>query len=150
MKKLRERNLLKENGEIIDELKEFEDGVLKQKSQLICTIFDSKTKNSAKIVNRTIISNNLLKMYEYGLEFILKNANYSNCKNKAFGYPINALKETLLNALIHSNYNENEITKYFAQENEIDINRVCNSVILENPYSNHKEYKYLFNESTFK
>ena len=41
--------------------------------------------------------------------------------------------------------NENEITKYFAQDNEIDINRVCNSVILENPYSNHKEYKYLFN-----
>ena len=41
--------------------------------------------------------------------------------------------------------NENEFTKYFSQENEIEINRVSNSVILENPFVNQKEYKYLFN-----
>ena len=40
--------------------------------------------------------------------------------------------------------NENTIMKNFSQGNENEINRICNSVILENPYTNQEEYKDIF------
>ena len=40
--------------------------------------------------------------------------------------------------------NENDIAKNFSQGNEVEINRICNSVILDNPFLNQKEYKDIF------
>ena len=40
--------------------------------------------------------------------------------------------------------NDNTILKNFSQENEFEVNRVCNSLILDNPFSNQKEYKNIF------
>ena len=40
--------------------------------------------------------------------------------------------------------NENTIMKNFSQGNENEINRISNSVILENPYTNQEEYKDIF------
>ena len=40
--------------------------------------------------------------------------------------------------------NENNILKNFSQGQENEINRICNSVILDNPYANQKEYKNIF------
>ena len=45
--------------------------------------------------------------------------------------------------------NGNTFTKNFSQEQEVDINRNCNSVILENPYINQKEYKNIFLNMSF-
>ena len=40
--------------------------------------------------------------------------------------------------------NENNILKNFSQGQENEINRICNSVIVDNPYINQKEYKNIF------
>ena len=45
--------------------------------------------------------------------------------------------------------NGNTFTKNFSQEQEVDINRNCNSVILENLYINQKEYKNIFLNMSF-
>jgi len=37
----------------------------------------------------------------------------------------------------------------FSQEQDVDVNRNCNSVILDNPYINQKEYKNLFSNMSF-
>ena len=39
---------------------------------------------------------------------------------------------------------ENNILKNFSQGQENEINRICNSVIMDNPYINQKEYKNIF------
>ena len=40
--------------------------------------------------------------------------------------------------------NENTIMKNFSQGNENEINRISNSVIMENPFTNQEEYKDIF------
>ena len=40
--------------------------------------------------------------------------------------------------------NENTIMKNFSQGNENEINRISNSVLLENPFTNQEEYKDIF------
>ena len=40
--------------------------------------------------------------------------------------------------------NENMILKNLTQGNEVEINRLCNSVILENPFMVQKEFKKIF------
>ena len=41
-------------------------------------------------------------------------------------------------------YDEEMINNNISQDMNIDINRICNSVIMENPYGNKKEYRTLF------
>ena len=40
--------------------------------------------------------------------------------------------------------NDDTIMKNFSQENEFEVNRICNSVILDNPFINQPEYKNNF------
>ena len=41
-------------------------------------------------------------------------------------------------------YDEEKINNNISQDMNIDINSICNSVIIENPFGNKKEYKTLF------
>ena len=44
-------------------------------------------------------------------------------------------------------FDEEMINNNISQDMNIDINRICNSVILENPFGNKKEYRTLFSNN---
>jgi hypothetical protein len=92
-----------------------------------------KTKEHIKTPYKTTKSRSSRNKSKNTKDSNIINCNKSNVSTKSSNY-----WKTLLEN------NDNTFLKNFSQEPDDDVNRNCNSVILENPYNNQKEYKNLF------
>ena len=92
-----------------------------------------KTKEHIKTPYKTTKSRSSRNKSKNTKDSNIINCNKSNVSTKSSNY-----WKTLLDN------NDNTFLKNFSQEQDDDVNRNCNSVILDNPYHNQKEYKNLF------
>ena len=92
-----------------------------------------KTKEHIKTPYKTTKSRSSRNKSKNTKDSNIINCNKSNVSTKSSNY-----WKTLLEN------NDNTFLKNFSQEPDDDVNRNCNSVMLENPYNNQKEYKNLF------
>ena len=92
-----------------------------------------KTKEHIKTPYKTTKSRSSRNKSKNTKDSNIINCNKSNVSTKSSNY-----WKTLFDN------NDNTFLKNFSQEQDDDVNRNCNSVILDNPYNNQKEYKNLF------
>ena len=92
-----------------------------------------KTKEHIKTPYKTTKSRSSRNKSKNTKDSNIINCNKSNVSTKNSNY-----WKTLLDN------NDNTFLKNFSQEQDDDVNRNCNSVILENPFNNQKEFKNLF------
>ena len=97
-----------------------------------------KTKEHIKTPYKTTKSRSSRNKSKSSKDNNIINFNKSNISTKSSNY-----WKTLLDN------NDYTFMNNFSQEQDVDVNRNCNSVILDNPYINQKEYKNLFSNMSF-
>ena len=97
-----------------------------------------KTKEHIKTPYKTTKSRSSRNKSKSSKDNNIINFNKSNISTKSSNY-----WKTLLDN------NDYTFMSNFSQEQDVDVNRNCNSVILDNPFNNQKEYKNLFGDEQF-
>ena len=97
-----------------------------------------KTKEHIKTPYKTTKSRSSRNKSKSSKDNNIINFNKSNISTKSSNY-----WKTLLDN------NDYTFMSNFSQAQDVDVNRNCNSVILDNPYINQKEYKNLFSNMSF-
>lgn len=125
--------------EFLETIKMFKDDYINEKTQLICTFFDNNKKNGSKIIDQKIVKYNPVKMYKFGLDFILKYGSNGTPANKGFPYPIKAVKELLINAILHCDYSVEGKIEINVFKNRIEILNTGDYLGNEVPNTSYKD-----------